>query len=78
MVMSPQLATMDNTLNKADIVTRMYILAIILSEISERRRVAEDAKVDDLATLLADMRIRLQLTFMLMPDQKVCGGMHSH
>ncbi|EED83889.1 predicted protein [Postia placenta Mad-698-R] len=65
------LATIDMTLSKADIITRLYILATILSEISERHRVAEAAKVHDLASLMADIRIRLQMTFVLMPEQKV-------
>ncbi|OSX60532.1 hypothetical protein POSPLADRAFT_1035075 [Postia placenta MAD-698-R-SB12] len=61
---------MDGDLSKADIITRMYILATIQSDISEHQCAAEKVKVHDLASLMADMRIRLEMTFVLMPEQK--------
>lgn len=66
-----QLGSHDATLSKSDLLTRVYILAVILSDIAERRRAAVTSNVEDLPGLMADLKIRLETTFVFMPEQKV-------
>lgn len=66
-----QLGSHDTTLSKSDLLTRVYILAVIFGDIAERRRAAETSNIRDLPGLMADLKIRLEATFTLMPEQKV-------
>ena len=58
-------------LNKADIATRSYLLAAIFSLIKENREMTNAQR--NTQQLLADLQIRLDVTFSLTPEQKVCS-----
>jgi len=57
-------------LDKADIATGSYLLATIFSLIKENQEMT-DAQWNT-QQLLADLQIRLEVTFSLTPEQKVC------
>ena len=57
-------------LDKANIATRSYLLAAIFSLIKENREMTDAQR--NTQQLLADLQIRLEVTFSLTPKQKVC------
>lgn len=61
---------MGQGLSKADIATRSYLLAAIFSLIKENREMTNAQR--NTQQLLADLQIRLEVTFTLTPEQKVC------
>lgn len=61
---------MGRGLNKADIATRSYLLAAIFSLIKENREMTSAHR--NTQQLLADLQIRLEVTFSLTAEQKVC------
>ncbi|KIM65615.1 hypothetical protein SCLCIDRAFT_22514 [Scleroderma citrinum Foug A] len=62
-------AKMGRGLNKADIATRSYLLAAIFSLIKENREMTNAQR--NTQQLLADLQIRLDVTFSLTPEQKL-------
>lgn len=66
-----QIAAQDGTLTKSDQTTRLYLLAAIYCDISERKRAARNQDFVDLKDMMADLKIRLEATFALTKDQKV-------
>ena len=57
-------------LDKANIATQSYLLAAIFSLIKENREMTNAQW--NTQQLLADLQIRLEVTFSLTPEQKVC------
>lgn len=60
---------MGRGLPKADIATRSYLLAAIFSLIKENRAMTNAHR--NTQQFLADLQIRLEVTFSLSPEQKV-------
>ncbi|KZP25514.1 hypothetical protein FIBSPDRAFT_733867, partial [Athelia psychrophila] len=50
--------------------TRLYLLAAIYCDISERKRATRDQDIVDLKDMMLDLKIRLEVTFVLTKDQK--------
>ena len=61
---------MGRGLDKANIATRSYLLAAIFSLIKENREMTDAQR--NTQKLLTDLQIRLEVTFSLTPEQKVC------
>lgn len=51
--------------------TRTFALAVIYSDIAERRRATKEQGVANLSELLADLRIRLDESFNFTKEQTV-------
>jgi hypothetical protein len=66
-----QIGSADGTLSKSDLLTRVYALAAMYSEVAERRRLAQDQGAVDLKGLYNDLKIRLETQFELTKEQMV-------
>jgi hypothetical protein len=66
------MGTLDGTLSRSDLLTRLYQLAATYSEGAERRRAAQDQGVADLKGLFNDLQTRLEGRFELTKEQMVC------
>jgi hypothetical protein len=67
------MGSLDGTLTKSDLLTRMYMLAALYSEAAERRRVAQEQGFSDLKGVFNDLKIRLEGRFELTKEQMVFG-----
>ncbi|KZP06466.1 hypothetical protein FIBSPDRAFT_764385 [Athelia psychrophila] len=65
-----QIAAQDGTLSKSDQTSRLYILAAIYCDISEKKRAARDQDFVGMREMMADLKIRLEATFTLTKEQR--------
>ncbi|KAK7037201.1 hypothetical protein R3P38DRAFT_2771200 [Favolaschia claudopus] len=59
-------------LSQADLVTRLYMLAVQFSDMAERRRIAAAETPTDFTGLWKDLKIRLSGNFTFTKDQELC------
>ncbi|KAJ7688024.1 hypothetical protein B0H17DRAFT_1201703 [Mycena rosella] len=64
-----QLGSVNEGLTKADLSTRLFMLAVCYSESNEMRRAAERNNTENLAQLLEDLRVRLDDGYTFTRDQ---------
>lgn len=69
---------LDGLLGKSDLLTRIYMLASVYTDIAERHRQHNDQEFADLKSLFNDLKIRLESSFTLTPQQMVCSHMYYH
>jgi len=70
-----QLGSIGMGMSQADLATRLYMLAVMFADEVERRRATTANGVGNLSGLYADLKVRLEDTFMLTSEQKVCPHM---
>jgi hypothetical protein len=59
-------------MSKSDLLTRVYALAALYTDIAERHQLAKDQGAVDTKGLFNDLKIRLEAQFELTKDQMVC------
>jgi hypothetical protein len=72
LIFAHQLGSIGTGMSQADLATRLYMLVVMFADEVERRRATTANGAGNLSGLYADLKVRLEDTFVLTSEQKVC------